>query len=57
MTRSPPIELPQPRGRPETNLSSTGIKFQVAREVLSCALYLVFVFIPVTPHGVHNQLH
>jgi hypothetical protein len=41
-SRSPPIDLPLPRGRSVPNLSSSGVRFQVACEVMSCAFSLVY---------------
>jgi hypothetical protein len=46
--RSPSIDLPLTLGRSKPNISSSGIRFYVAREVLSCAFYLVFVFLPTS---------
>jgi hypothetical protein len=40
--RSPPIDLPLPLRRSGPNLSSSGVRFQAAREVLSCAFNLVY---------------
>jgi hypothetical protein len=36
------IDLPLPLGRSGMNLSSSGVRFQVAREVLSCSFSLVY---------------
>jgi hypothetical protein len=42
MSRSPPINLQLPRGRLGTTISSSGVRFQVAHEVLSCVFSLVY---------------
>jgi hypothetical protein len=42
MSRSPPINLPLPRGKLGTTISSSGVRFQVAHEVLSCVFSLVY---------------
>jgi hypothetical protein len=41
-SRSPPINLPLPLRKLGPNLSSSGVRFQVAYEVLSCAFSLVY---------------
>jgi hypothetical protein len=41
-----PIDLPLPLKSLGSNISSSGIIFQVSHEVFSCAFYLLFVFLP-----------
>jgi hypothetical protein len=43
--RSPSIDLALPFKRSGSSLLLSGIKFQIAHEVLSCVFYLVFAFL------------